>query len=481
VASGWRENVDIAAFASRFRQSEKLEPTAEHNTKRQTIFLCLQKKRMALVYVHLSDIHFGQEKGGRIVTNNDVKAQLLRDARDTIQLTRNKKADGIIVSGDIAYSGNKSEYDSAGSWLDQLAAEVKCAKTAVQLVPGNHDIDMKAISPAAQTVIDEISKGGDSTLDKYLVSEDDRNLLYRRFSQYRDFAAAYDCTIDGEGTILGDYYKEISPGKYLKFHKMNTALLCSANKNEQGSLLLGERQRTIPQRENVEVIVIAHHPLNWLQDREDTLRYIRSRARMFISGHEHSPSHNCEEIDENSNLLSIAAGATIPPTISDNYTYCYNIIEFSLDNNNNLAVIVYPRMWDDNIKRFIGDTKHYKQDKCTFTLKCPNFRAKSTHICAEGSVNFSKENEQLKIHPQNKVDSNPKIDMPTELEQTLLLRFFRELSEDRRLSVLVELGAIPSGISNKITHSIESIALRTLFKANRHYELLEKINQTSEK
>lgn len=36
---------------------------------------------MATTYIHLSDIHFGQEKGGTVVTHNDVKARLIDDVR----------------------------------------------------------------------------------------------------------------------------------------------------------------------------------------------------------------------------------------------------------------------------------------------------------------------------------------------------------------------------------------------------------------
>src|SRR4051812_16605556 len=105
---------------------------------------------MAAIYIHLSDIHFGQEKGGDIVVNDDVKRQLLLDARKFVAGLEGGSADGIIISGDIAYGGKSKEYENAGQWLDQLTTAVGCQITDVQVVPGNHDIDRDKITTATQ-------------------------------------------------------------------------------------------------------------------------------------------------------------------------------------------------------------------------------------------------------------------------------------------------------------------------------------------
>ena len=34
-----------------------------------------------IAFIHLSDIHFGQEKGGQLHINNDAKAQLIEDVQ----------------------------------------------------------------------------------------------------------------------------------------------------------------------------------------------------------------------------------------------------------------------------------------------------------------------------------------------------------------------------------------------------------------
>jgi hypothetical protein len=95
---------------------------------------------MPVTFVHLSDIHFGQEKGSKIIVHDDVKARLIEDAADLVKKHAGGRATGIIVTGDTAYAGKRDEYLDAAKWLDRLASAVDCPKTAVQVVPGNHSI-----------------------------------------------------------------------------------------------------------------------------------------------------------------------------------------------------------------------------------------------------------------------------------------------------------------------------------------------------
>jgi hypothetical protein len=77
-------------------------------------------KIMSIAFIHLSDIHFGQEKGGNLYINNDAKDQLLIDVRKVVATLPEGRAAGLIVTGDIAYggrenTGNKRGHGSAGS------------------------------------------------------------------------------------------------------------------------------------------------------------------------------------------------------------------------------------------------------------------------------------------------------------------------------------------------------------------------------
>ena len=143
---------------------------------------------MKAVFIHLSDIHFGQEKdGGTGAINKDAKERLIDDARAEI-VKLGAEASGLIVTGDIAYSGKEHEYRVAAEWLGRLADAVGCKRVSVQMIPGNHDIDRDKITTALKVVLEAIRDGGHAVLDPMLDSQDDRDLLYGRFDAYKDFA-----------------------------------------------------------------------------------------------------------------------------------------------------------------------------------------------------------------------------------------------------------------------------------------------------
>ena len=104
---------------------------------------------MSVAYIHLSDIHFGQERGGAVVVHTDVKNRLIDDIRTEVTKLASAKAHGVIITGDIAYGGKRSEYDEAARWLDRVADAAKCDITDILVVPGNHDIDRAEISRSA--------------------------------------------------------------------------------------------------------------------------------------------------------------------------------------------------------------------------------------------------------------------------------------------------------------------------------------------
>src|SRR5258708_1425441 len=137
---------------------------------------------MPVSFVHLSDIHFGQEKGSQLVIHDDVKRRLVEDAASQAQQYLGGRATGVIVSGDIAYSGKSSEYRQAAAWLDDLTAAIGCEQTAVQVVPGNHDIDLGGLSSGCDLMLNEVINKGEHVLDSFLEADIDREAIYNRFS-----------------------------------------------------------------------------------------------------------------------------------------------------------------------------------------------------------------------------------------------------------------------------------------------------------
>ena len=137
---------------------------------------------MGIDFVHLSDIHFGQEKGGQIKIHDDIKDCLIEDVKLVAKSLESGRAAGIIVTGDIAFGGRVEEYTAAAAWLDKIAEAVGCDIFDIQVVPGNHDIDRDKITSLTEVMLEKIVAEGETALDSFLDRDTDRELLFQRFS-----------------------------------------------------------------------------------------------------------------------------------------------------------------------------------------------------------------------------------------------------------------------------------------------------------
>jgi len=422
---------------------------------------------MPISFVHLSDIHFGQEKGAQLIIHDDVKERLIEDAANQVKVHVGAPASGIIVSGDIAYAGKTSEYKDAAAWLDRLSAAIGCDKISVQVVPGNHDIDLDGITSGCKLMLDKIVEKGEEQLDAFLEAEIDREALYNRFVAYRPFAEGYNCPLDLRGGIASDRRYPLAAGRTLRIFGLNSALICR-EKDEKGRLLLGARQHVLPLQAGEELVVICHHPLHWMQDSAEARRYIRNRARVFVSGHEHNPKVQVETIKQGCDLMMLEAGATVPPRAENGFTYTYNILIFDWDQTTDgLKVTIVPRQWSEDDKVFVEDEHRLGGRNPTIVLGCPNFKT------ASGTAAPDIEPGQL---PAATVDAVPANEQPGGAQMTqdfalLLLRFFRDLTPSQRLAVLLKLKLLPDEWREPLTHTMERRIVDRLAREHRLADL----------
>ena len=77
-----------------------------------------------MLILHLSDIHFRKmEVATKQDPNHHLRNELVRD----IEATRGKigtNPDVILISGDIAFAGDKDEYEFATKWLAELCEKI---------------------------------------------------------------------------------------------------------------------------------------------------------------------------------------------------------------------------------------------------------------------------------------------------------------------------------------------------------------------
>jgi hypothetical protein len=440
---------------------------------------------MPAIFIHVSDIHFGQEKDDVVHFHIDVKEQLISDAASVVAGLPGGKATGILVTGDIAQSGKAAQYHLAGAWLDELAAAIRCESVDVQMVPGNHDLDRDRTSQSLEHLLPKLREGGSAEYERVLANDIDRAALFSRFEDYITFSEGYNCPLNMQAKF-SEKTVHLAPGRKIRFVRMNSALLCT-DKDQYGKpeLFIGARQFTnIPRVAGEENILLIHHPLSWFKDAEDATRYIRSRTRVFIAGHEHNPRVVVERVEEDSDLMMLAAGATVPYKSSAAYTYTYNVLLFDWDEEQDaLAVTILPRTWNPDQTRFESDDVRLGCANPHFVLQSPNFRkcgrpAQALHhveqmltdgLVAEEAVQTDLKEPESSFHVAM---SKPE---PDGYRQALL-RFFRDLSEAERLRILIELEAVPSDFDDPITHNIERELLDHLVDNGRLNEVANKMD-----
>jgi hypothetical protein len=172
-------------------------------------------------FVHLSDIHFGGIRARGQFERDAPLRQALLDS--LLNLPEGCNAfDGILVSGDIAFSGSSDEYERADEWLGSVCERGQCARNAIYVVPGNHDV--------ARNLTQQESMIWLAHQRLRTCNPNERHDILRRQLQgttnplatlqaFNDFAARYTCkTIATELAWTQELKKRFPDGTRLRLH-----------------------------------------------------------------------------------------------------------------------------------------------------------------------------------------------------------------------------------------------------------------------
>jgi GTPase-associated adaptor domain/Calcineurin-like phosphoesterase len=426
-----------------------------------------------LRFIHLSDIHFGQEIDGSLPTHEDVRANLVVDCQNLARELG--PANGVLVTGDIAFSGQREEYQRAGEWLDQVTAAGGCDVTAVRVVPGNHDVDITQIDFLGTLAHKELRGAAptevNSILEKIMKGDESANPLLRKFAAYREFAARYGCDFESGNKPMWVKNSQFDDINLLRFLGFNSGQVSDLS-DSKGRMVLGNTQYIIypptgPHR--YEFVVLMHHPLSWFIDGHTAEKYLR-RARVIMVGHEHHLDLKKITREDGSEQLEIYAGATNPNESSASYTYRYNWIEFELKKSDPVAieVTVHPRVWDSDNPSFTADFNRLKgQRSAKFSLSCPNFDRHS----GTASENVTEAVTSTQTSDANLDDNDP--GMASKNTQYARLRYFfwKYLDWQQRLEILVELRILPTGSNQPVPQTMERLALEAAYRDNKLAQL----------
>jgi calcineurin-like phosphoesterase family protein len=280
----------------------------------------------------------------------------------------------LLVTGDIAFSGESAQYAEAGSWLLQLASGMGLGARDIYTVPGNHDVFRAADKDRNVKRMVQALRAGTDSLDEVLVHDGDRGLLARRMADYLSFAAQFaPAGLPGrEHALLASWGHRLKArgGLSVRLVGLNTALL-AADDQDKRQLRLGQRAIASTLSTNLEdnelVLVLSHHPLrsDWLDDGREADRWLKGRAHIHLFGHVHEADLEEARAGSGQQLIRIAAGAVhgeqqpagVPPD------HGYSVAAIYPHKDRELLLRVWPRRWSDQNKEFRADVHNLPKER----------------------------------------------------------------------------------------------------------------------
>ena len=305
-----------------------------------------------LVLVHLSDIHFTKLSGTTAHDlDADIRNELLRDASTLIKGIG--AATGVLVTGDIAFSGQKEEYKRAADWLLEFCRGIGCAEESVWVVPGNHDVDRKlASSKIARTFHESIRSKGENLIDAELreISSDRQSAeaLLAPLAEYNAFAARFQCSISAEKPFW-ERDLALACGTIIRLRGLCSVLVSNAY-DSKGNMVLGSAQASVSRTDGVEYLTLCHHPPDWLRDQDTVSNHLESKVRIQLFGHKHS-----QKVQTINQAIRLTAGAMHPERYDREWVPMYNIIEIARRDDEHVGVRLFQRRWHQTDCRFVAE------------------------------------------------------------------------------------------------------------------------------
>lgn len=310
---------------------------------------------MGLRLLHLSDIHFRTFDGNDYRDlDADIRTEIELDLRNLRKIYG--KIDLTLIGGDIAFSGQKDEYDKADVWIKKISAITGCREEFVFTVPGNHDVERPKITHIVSGIQQSLKACGpnrgaiNKVLDELLRSSDIAYIL-RPLENYNNFALRFG-SIPKPGNLLFWEKSFELDGVKLRIRGVNSAIASNAGDHEiTAKLVLGEHQSVMQRHPGVINVMLCHHPPSWLCDGDQAEQEFKNRARIHLFGHKHVFDATIVE----NRCLVLAAGAMHPERTDSKWEPTYNIIDLSVERDANSATLLvklYRRIWDKHNQKF---------------------------------------------------------------------------------------------------------------------------------
>lgn len=264
---------------------------------------------MKLGVLHISDIHIKNPTDKVLEVGSSI-------AKACYAAAHQSDAFAIIVTGDIAFSCKKEEYDLAEAFFTAVKNEIETEigrSIEIFLAPGNHDCMLKPEDEGRTIIIEQIVKNPSKANSKSLV--DDCTAVQSEFFKFQDRVSTLAPVYSD--SLWKEYELNIK-GSVVRISSLNAAWM-SRLPEPQGQLVfpIDNYYELLESPSNLRLSLI-HHPLNWYcqASYHPLKKALRTHSNAILSGHEHSSASE-EIIDESIGNVLIFEGAALQPHGND--------------------------------------------------------------------------------------------------------------------------------------------------------------------
>lgn len=396
-----------------------------------------------LVLIHLSDIHFASSSGNVHDIDQNVRDELLIDVATLTK--RLGPAAGVLVTGDIAYSGKKKEYQHAAEWLRKVCVTVGCEEQNVSVVPGNHDVDRELAGRLITKMLHQNLRSLDgpaidSKLREFFSDEQSANAILAPLTEYNVFAQPYGCEISASQP----YWQRdlaLSCGTIVRMRGLCSAFVSNAE-DDKGKMILGSAYAGVQRENGVLHLTLCHHPPEWLRDQDPVEDHLKSKVHIQLFGHKHA-----QRLDIINDKARLVAGAMHPERCERSWIPTYNVLEIERRDECSIVLRSYQRCWYQAETCFVAASDPKNNGKDYREIVWPGFPRRVTE-CKGQQPNVAEVSQidVLASAPLIVPGSTTDVEAITSLDhrQRLTFRFLR-LSTLDRYEIALKLGLMREG------------------------------------
>ena len=291
-------------------------------------------------WLHISDLHMREAENAQ---RQAVLSAMLEDIGR--RCSTGEQFDFVVVTGDLAFSGRRSEYKLVAEFLGRLVALMTLSPSRIFCVPGNHDVQREKSKMCFKGAREALES--ESDVYGFLADVCERNTLLLRQKNYRAFEADFlkgqerEYTEDKLGYVSMVEVDDLC----IAIMGLNSSWLSEGGANDEGKLLIGESQAKsaidIAKGHTPHVVLgLQHHPYDLLRrfDRRPVQHRMENACHFVHCGHLHDPEVK-EVVMASGPCITVTAGASFESRVARN---TYTIIELDpLAGKTHVAFIEY--------------------------------------------------------------------------------------------------------------------------------------------